>query len=142
MSLNAMTYSLLMLGFAAMASVAHADPAAVKVELNDGPNGMVMTLDKNKVETGPVEFEVSNKSMHMQHEVLIIPWQDDVNGLPYDEKTQKVDEDKLVGMVGVEDLDPNQSVTARFMLAKGRYLIFCNEPGHYKANMKQTLEVN
>jgi uncharacterized cupredoxin-like copper-binding protein len=77
----------------------------------------------------------------MEHEFLFAPWSGPEGALPYDGKSQQVEEDKVKGLQGVEDLRPRQTVTARFTLAEGRYILFCNEPGHYHDDMRANLMV-
>lgn len=43
------------------------------------------------------------------HEFLILPWSNDGNALPYDQKTQQVNEDRLSKLQGVEDLNPRET---------------------------------
>ncbi|WP_408214603.1 plastocyanin/azurin family copper-binding protein [Paraburkholderia sediminicola] len=78
----------------------------------------------------------------MKHEFMIVPWKGEKDALPYDSKTQQVDENKLKAMQGVEDLLPGQAVTVRFSLSEGRYVAFCNEPGHYRDAMSGVFLVN
>ncbi|WP_396333958.1 hypothetical protein [Burkholderia anthina] len=119
-----------------------AEPASVRVTLSDGKNGsMSLTLTPSKVAAGPVEFTIANESHTMKHELLILPWSGSDAALPYSAKTQQVAEDQLKGLQGVEDLSPRETVTARFSLKAGRYLVFCNEPGHYRAAMHTDLLV-
>jgi len=118
-------------------------PASVTVKLSDGDNGeMSMSLSPSKVTAGPVEFTIKNESHTMKHEFLILPWTGSDTALPYDAKTQQVAEEKLNRLQGVEDLSPRETVTARFTLKQGRYLVFCNEPGHYRDAMRASLLVS
>lgn len=131
----------LALALAGVAALA-AEPPSVTVKLANQTNGtMSLTLSRNAVPAGPVEFTIENLSSDMKHEFMIEPWKGSPNALPYDAKTQQVDEDKLTKMVGVEDLNPHETVTARFVLKPGRYVTFCNEPGHFKEHMVATLTV-
>ncbi|WP_293026072.1 plastocyanin/azurin family copper-binding protein [Pandoraea sp.] len=129
------------LALAATAAVA-SEPPSVTVKLTNQNNGkMSLTLSRTTVPAGPVEFTIENLSPDMKHEFMIEPWKGSPKALPYDAKAQQVEEDKLTKMVGVEDLNPHETVTARFVLKPGRYVAFCNEPGHYKENMVATLTV-
>ncbi|HDR9483041.1 TPA: hypothetical protein QDC20_000134 [Burkholderia aenigmatica] len=130
-------------GLTIFSSVTRAvEPASVRVTLSDGKNGsMSLTLTPSKVAAGPVEFTIANASHTMKHEFLILPWSGSDAALPYSAKTQQVAEDQLKGLQGVEDLSPRETVTARFSLKAGRYLVFCNEPGHYRAAMHTDLLV-
>ncbi|AKJ67498.1 hypothetical protein PATSB16_12110 [Pandoraea thiooxydans] len=131
----------LSLALASAAAIA-SEPPSVTVKLANQNNGtMSLTLSRNTVPAGPVEFTIENLSSNMKHEFMIEPWKGNSAALPYDTKTQQVEEDKLTKMVGVEDLNPHETVTARFVLKPGRYVTFCNEPGHYKAHMVATLTV-
>ncbi|MGH7089121.1 MAG: hypothetical protein ACREFQ_09495, partial [Stellaceae bacterium] len=52
--------------------------------------------------------------------------------LPYDAKSSQVTEDKLTDLQGVEDMKPSTETTVRLVLLTGDYVVFCNQPGHYK----------
>lgn len=118
------------------------EPVKVVVKLSDGSNGrMSLTVSPSRVPAGPVEFVVKNESRNTKHEFLFAPWSGPESALPYDDKSQQVDENKMKGLEGVEDLRPRETVTARFALQKGRYVVFCNEPGHYRDAMRTDLIV-
>lgn len=120
-----------------------AEPSAVTVHLADGGStGMSLTLVPATIPAGPVEFTITNESRTLKHEFMIVPWSGASNALPYDQKTQQVREERLSSLQGVEDLKPRETVTARLVLKPGRYLAFCNEPGHYRDAMRATLVVN
>jgi uncharacterized cupredoxin-like copper-binding protein len=52
------------------------------------------------------------------------------------ENPAKVDEDKLEGMKELNsDLDPGKSGAMTMDLKPGRYVVFCNQPGHFDAGM-------
>lgn len=131
-------------GFLVTCSLAlAAEPASVTVKLSDAANGkMSLALSPSTVAPGPVEFTIKNASHTLKHEFLILPWTASDAALPYDTKTQQVEEDKLKGLEGVEDLKPRETVTARFVLKPGRYVVFCNEPGHYRDDMRTSLVVS
>lgn len=113
------------------------EPAKVIVKLSDGSNGhMSLTMSPSIVKPGPVEFTVKNESRSTVHEFLFARWSNADDALPYDKKDQQVAENKINGLQGVEDLRPRETVTAQFNLDKGRYVVFCNEPGHYESGMR------
>jgi hypothetical protein len=98
--------------------------------------GTWLTLSPTTIPAGPVEFTVTNQSSSTVHEFLFTRWAKPDDALPYDKKTQQVREDALKGLQGIEDLRPRDTVTAQFILHKGRYVVFCNEPGHYRDGME------
>lgn len=103
---------------------------------------MSLTLVPSTVPAGPVEFTILNESRTMKHEFMILPWSEAGAALPYDQKTQQVNEARLRELQGVEDLNPRETVTARLMLKPGRYIAFCNEPGHFRDAMRATFIVS
>lgn len=118
-------------------SVLASEPAKVLVKLSDGSNGhMSLTLSPSTIPPGPVEFTVKNESGSTVHEFMFALRANPKSALPYDTKTQQVQEDAIKGLQGIEDLRPRETVTAEFTLAKGRYIVFCNEPGHYRDGMR------
>ena len=50
-------------------------------------------------------------------------------------------EKALKGIHELGDLKPGKSGTMTLDLKAGRYLLFCNKPGHYKAGMYHVLTV-
>ncbi len=69
------------------------------------------------------------------HEFLITPWKGKITALPYNKKEDEVIEDKLPHLAGVEDMKPGAKAILRLPLEAGRYVVFCNQPGHYKLGM-------
>ncbi|WP_296650122.1 hypothetical protein [Paraburkholderia sp.] len=140
---NAFQITLTVCLVAASAGALAAEPAAVKVRLSDGASaGMSLTLMPSTVPAGPVEFTILNESRTMKHEFMILPWSEAGAALPYDQKTQQVNEARLRELQGVEDLNPRETVTARLTLKPGRYIAFCNEPGHFRDAMRATFIVS
>ena len=129
--------------FATSASALPVEPSAVTVHLSDGGSGgMSLTLTPSTVPAGPVEFTITNESRALKHEFLIVPWSNGSGALPYDQKAQQVSEARLSKLEGVEDLNPRETVTTRLVLKPGRYVAFCNEPGHYRDDMRATFNVS
>jgi uncharacterized cupredoxin-like copper-binding protein len=71
----------------------------------------------------------------MVHEFLVVRTDLDPNALPMEEDGTKVDEAKLKEVQELGDLDPGRSGEMRIMMKSGRYLMFCNRPGHFRAGM-------
>lgn len=118
------------------------EPTKVLVKLTDGSNGhMSLTMSPSSVPPGPVEFTVKNESPSTVHEFMFAMRSKPGDALPYDAKTQQVEENAIKGLEGIEDLLPHETVTAEFTLAKGRYIVFCNEPGHYRGGMRTEFDV-
>lgn len=129
--------------FSVVQSALPVEPTAVTVRLSDGGStGMSLTVVPSNVPAGPVEFTITNESRALKHEFMILPWSTDSSALPYDQKTQQVNENRLSELQGVEDLNPRETVTTRLVLRPGRYVAFCNEPGHFRDAMRATFTVS
>jgi len=124
--------------FVASAFAATGTPAQVQVVLwnkADGSQGMTLSTDHAK--SGKVEFEVKNSSTTMVHEFLILKTNMAFDKFPKDPQNPAVvDEDKLKGVKELSsDLDPGKSGKLTMDLKPGRYVVFCNQPGHFDAGM-------
>ena len=129
--------------FAVSTGALAAEPSTVTVRLSDGGStAMSLTLAPATIPAGPVEFAITNESHTLKHEFMILPWSGASTALPYDHQTHQVKEASLVDLQGVEDLNPRETVTARLVLKPGRYIVFCNELGHYRDDMRAMLVVN
>jgi uncharacterized cupredoxin-like copper-binding protein len=89
-------------------------------------------LDRASVPAGQVTFAVSNKGM-MLHEMIIIKTDLAANKLPLGREGDptRVNEDKVTVSGEVADIDPARTKTGTFDLKPGRYLLICNQPGHF-----------
>ncbi|HEX2580776.1 MAG TPA: plastocyanin/azurin family copper-binding protein [Dongiaceae bacterium] len=121
----------------------------VTVTLWDKSNGtMGMILSANELKAGEVTFDVANTSATMQtHEFLVMPTrltQEQLTTAEFatEEDGTKLDEKKL-GQVHEldEDLAPGKSGKLTLALKPGRYLVLCNQPGHFMAGMRQIITV-
>ena len=108
-------------------------------ETNDG--SMTMMASVKSVHKGPVTFEVANKSSDIQHEFLVAPLSTAPDKVPYDESKGTIDEEALPGVRELGDLEPGKSGSMTLDLKAGKYLLFCNLPGHFKAGMYRVLTV-
>jgi uncharacterized cupredoxin-like copper-binding protein len=121
---------------------AKAEPTTVEVAMTNRQDGsQVMMLSKNVVRQGPVLFKVANYSANMVHEFLVLRSDLDLGAFPMEDGGTRVDESKLEGIRELGDLDPGKSGEMRVTLKPGRYVLFCNEPGHFKAGMVAILRV-
>lgn len=120
----------------------------------DGPKHMLGMKDPNRdketmginesvstVPAGEVTFEVTNDSKDTIHEMIVAPVQDLNKPLPYDQKTEAVDEEAAGSLGEVSELDPGKGGALRLTLDPGTYILYCNVPGHYAAGMWTLLTV-
>jgi uncharacterized cupredoxin-like copper-binding protein len=61
--------------------------------------------------------------------------------LPIDASGARVDEDKLQGLKELGDVHPGKTRSTTLTLKAGKYMLFCNEAGHFKAGMYATFTV-
>jgi uncharacterized cupredoxin-like copper-binding protein len=131
------TIPLVLLAFSlpALMTAASADPVAIKVDLSNKGGKMRIIMSAHQTKAGAVDFNIVNSSKIMLHEFLITPWKGKITALPYSAKDTQVIEEKLPHLAGVEDMKPGAHAILRLPLKPGRYVVFCNQPGHYKAGM-------
>jgi uncharacterized cupredoxin-like copper-binding protein len=99
---------------------------------SDGSQGV--TLSTDHVKPGKIVFNVKNISTDMDHELLLAKT-DTPDALPMDASGARVDEDKLKGLKELGDVHPGKTRTTTLRLKAGKYTLFCNEAGHFKAGM-------
>jgi len=104
-------------------------------------SAMAIKADPAKVKAGRVTLEAVNLSKDLVHEVLVIPALPDGKELPYDIKTNTVVEKRVRSLGEISDLKPGARGKLTLNLKPGTYLLFCNQPGHYKAGMSTKLLV-
>ena len=121
----------------AMAISAHAAaPTVVKAELWNKPDGSQgVTLSTDHVKPGKVEFDVKNVSTTEDHELLLVQTDLAPSDFPLDASGTRVDEDKFKGLKELGDIHPGKSRKTTLRLKAGKYVLFCNEEGHFKAGM-------
>jgi uncharacterized cupredoxin-like copper-binding protein len=114
--------------------------------------GMAMNADMSKatmsikinpvsVLHGKVKFYVTNASSSVIHEMILSPVSDTKKTLPYIDKDNKVDEESSIHLGEVSELDPGKSGSLIVDVKPGKYILYCNLPGHYMAGMWTMLEV-
>jgi uncharacterized cupredoxin-like copper-binding protein len=127
---------------AADMTMAKAEATTVEVSMINRQDGsQVMMLSKKTIHQGPVLFKVANHSANMVHEFLVLRTDLDPHDFPMEDGGAKVDEAKLNGIQEMGDLDPGKSGDMRLTLKPGRYVLFCNQPGHFRAGMVAVLRV-
>jgi uncharacterized cupredoxin-like copper-binding protein len=104
-----------------------------------GPMGVKAST--HKVKAGTVTFEVVNNSRELVHEMVISPVKNSSTPLPYNKADNKVDEDAAGHLGEVAELEPGKSGALRIDLKPGRYILYCNLPGHYALGMWTLLTV-
>jgi len=106
-----------------------------------GYGPMAIRIDHATAKAGEVRFHVTNWSLSIIHEMIVVAVDNADAPLPYDPATERVREDqvKILGEAG--EMQPNGSRDLDVKLAPGSYLLFCNVPGHYAAGMVASLTV-
>lgn len=104
-------------------------------------SGMAMKIDTVKVKAGRVTLEAVNQSKTLLHEVLVVPALPDGKELPYDAKKDTVVEKRVHSLGEIAELNPGAHGKLTLNLKPGTYLLFCNQPGHYKSGMSAKLVV-
>jgi len=135
--------ALLAIGALTMPAIAAAAETTVKVEMWDKPDGSQgMDVSPAKVKAGKVTFEVKNISKNdEEHEFLISATDLAPDKLPMTQAGARLDESKLPDVEELGDLEPGEGGTLTVDLAPGKYLLFCNEEGHFAAGMYAYLTV-
>lgn len=137
----------LLVGLFAFGQAVHADTLSIKAELwRNGDKGGI-TLSQDHMKAGPVEFVATNTSTDpvdgKMHEMLIAPWSEAVDALPYDLANSVVLEDKLAHLEGLEDMLPSATATMRVVLKPGKYVVFSNQlPHDYRSGMAHRFTVD
>lgn len=92
---------------------------------------------------GPTTIEAPNEGS-VEHELVVFKTNMDPAKLPT-EAGGGVDEEKMdkiaVSAGEIPDVEAGETKSAQFELTPGRYVIFCNLPGHYASGMYGTLTV-
>jgi uncharacterized cupredoxin-like copper-binding protein len=102
---------------------------------------MGITINNKSVLHGKVKFNVTNSSTSVIHEMLVAAVADQNVVLPYNATENRVDEEGYKDLGEVSELDPGKSGSLTLDLKPGKYMLFCNVPGHYMAGMWTVLDV-
>ena len=146
---------------AVMATTAHAD-AVVKITLIDkvgaadlsksagfgmGMHGdmkmakMGINISPKVVPRGNVKFNVTNLASAFVHEVIVARVTDENESLSYDATKNKVGEETIPTLGKVGEIEPSKSASMTLDLKPGKYILYCNVPGHFMAGMWTVIEV-
>lgn len=94
-------------------------------------------------QSGPTTIEAPNEGS-VEHELVVFKTNLDPSKLPT-ESNGDVDEEKLDEIAEeageVADVEAGETKSENFKLTPGKYVIFCNLPGHYAQGMYGTLTV-
>lgn len=97
-------------------------------------------LDASRVKAGAVTFEVSNApDTGLAHELVVLKTDLAADKLPV--KDGKVPESQFKKMGEVEGIDPGKNKRLTLKLVPGRYVLICNQPGHYSMGLHTSLLV-
>ena len=119
-----------------------AAPTVVNAELWNKPDGSQgVTLSTTQVKPGRVVFKVKNISTDEDHELLLVKTDLAPADFPMDASGARVDEDKFKGLKELGDVHPGKSRATTLVLKSGKYVLFCNEAGHFKAGMLSAFTV-
>jgi uncharacterized cupredoxin-like copper-binding protein len=103
-------------------------------------NNNTIQLDTNRVKAGTVVFDARNVSdTNLIHELVVLKTDVAADQLPV--VKGKVTESHFKKMGEVEDLAVGKSKHLTLKLPAGRYVLICNEPGHYAMGMRASLVV-
>ena len=122
------------------ASAAGAAPAQLLgITLQDSSNDpsithMRIVIDHDTVKPGRITLLAENQSKTLVHEVLIAR-APGAGELPFDAKTNRVIEKRVHSLGEISDLAPGKTGKLTINLRAGTYVLFCNQPGHYKDGM-------
>ena len=133
----------LLLGGACASPVSTPQLATIKLQdssTDPAISHMRMTLDHDTLKPGRITFQAENQSRTLIHEVLIARDSGKV-AFPFDAKADRVIESRVHPLGEISDLAPGKTGTLTLNLKPGKYVLFCNQPGHYKDGMLVKLTV-
>ena len=96
---------------------------------------MTIAVSTQSVAPGKVTFVIQNRGT-IEHEFVVLRG---VTSLPV--KGFKAVEPEANAVDEVEGIEPGKTGRLTVTLTKGKYLLLCNQPGHYQLGMYTTLVV-
>jgi uncharacterized cupredoxin-like copper-binding protein len=131
---------------AAIGNVYAAGPQqTVGVKLQDNstdpsiPHMRVVT-DTDTLKPGRVTFIAVNQSKSLVHE-FIVARDSGARQLPFDPKKNVVIEKRIARLGEIAELAPGKTGKLTVNLKPGKYLLICNQPGHYRDGMVTRITV-
>ena len=119
-----------------------ASPQVVNADLWDKPDGTQgLTLSTTQVKPGKVTFNVKNSSVGEDHELLLVKTDLAPDAFPMEADGARVEEEKFKGLVELGDVHPGKKRSTTIKVTAGKYILFCNEAGHFKAGMYSAFTV-
>jgi uncharacterized cupredoxin-like copper-binding protein len=103
---------------------------------------MGLKVSKTKVKAGKVTFEVTNTSKDSVHEMVVAAVKGSNAKLPYNASDSRVEENHIADLGEVSELQPGKSGSVTLDLKPGKYVLFCNVPGHYMDGMWKVITVD
>jgi uncharacterized cupredoxin-like copper-binding protein len=124
---------------AAGAANAAATAQSLGIKLQDSSTDpsiahMRIVLDHDALKPGRVALQAENQSKTLVHEVIIAR-DTGAKELPFDAKHERVIEKRVARLGEIADLAPGKTGKLTVNLKPGSYVLFCNQPGHYKDGM-------
>jgi uncharacterized cupredoxin-like copper-binding protein len=108
-------------------------PGAGK-DMSKATMGIALSMDT--VPAGETTLEVLNSSKDTIHEMIITRLRDLSMLFPFNAVESRVAEDRMPDILGkVSELEPGKTGALRLDLKPGKYLLFCNVPGHFTSGM-------
>lgn len=100
-----------------------------------------LKFDNKIIYAGQVTFNVINQGK-AEHEVVILKTNLDAETLIFKSNGVEIDESASGQIVGeVKSIQSEKTGSVVVNLYSGKYLLFCNIPGHYKAGMVNMIKV-
>ena len=121
---------------ASVVNVIQEDPSA-----GHGIKHMMLRVSPHTVKAGEIVFHIRNISKDLKHELLVIKPPAKLSEMPYSHKQNRLIESRIDKLADSGGQKPGQSYTMKVDLKPGKYLLICNQPGHYRAGMHTWLTV-
>ena len=102
---------------------------------------MAVNVNPMVVSRGTVKFNVTNLASELVHEVILAEVNDENQTLAFDETKNIVDEESIQTLGQVAEIAPSKTASFTLELKPGKYILYCNVPGHYAMGMWTILEV-